>query len=255
MSKTLFKQLGLSDNEASVYEYLLKNGESLARSIIEQTTMKRGVAYNTLVSLVKKGLISEKKKISNGKKVANFSLNHPEKLREYLKDQESSLNTAKQALETGLPDIISNFSLISGKPGVRYFEGDKGVRTVLWDSLRSKTPIYTYANMDTVFKYIPKLNEEYARARDKLNIMKKSIVVVKNPESAKKMVDYHKETTRLKFISQELYKFRAVMEIYDNKISYITLSDKHKIGVIIEDKDIYEMHKQLFEFMWANAKF
>ena len=42
------------------------------------------------------------------------------------------------------------------------------------------------------------------------------------------------------------------MQIYDNKISYLTLSDKEMIGVIIEDKYIYKMHKDLFEYMWKN---
>lgn len=251
MNKTLFTQLGLNQNEAIVYEYLLRTGESLAGDIIEKTPLKRGVVYNILDDLVEKDLILEKRKLSKGKKVAHFSPNHPEKLREYIKNQESRLNTAKNALEANFSDILSNFSLISGKPGVRYFEGDKGIKKVLWDSLKSKTPIYTYANMDTVFKYIHKLNEEYATERDRLDIKKKTIVVIENPKSAQRLANYHKKTTQTKFISQELYKFKAVMEIYDNKISYITLSEKQKIGVIIEDKDIYEMHKQLFDFMWS----
>ena len=44
------------------------------------------------------------------------------------------------------------------------------------------------------------------------------------------------------------------MQIYDNKVSYITLSDKEMIGVIIEDKHIYTMNRDLFDFNWELAQ-
>jgi hypothetical protein len=58
----------------------------------------------------------------------------------------------------------------------------------------------------------------------------------------------------MKFIDHKLYPFNSVMQIYDGKISYITLSKTSKIGVIIEDKNIYQMHKSLFEYIWSKAE-
>jgi len=68
------------------------------------------------------------------------------------------------------------------------------------------------------------------------------------------MKDYHRDTTDTRFIDGKLYSFHAVMQIYDSKISYITLSDKSIIGVIIADQTIYQMHKSIFEYTWSTAK-
>ena len=44
------------------------------------------------------------------------------------------------------------------------------------------------------------------------------------------------------------------MQIYDGKISYISLSEGQMIGTIIEDQAIYKMHKALFDFTWSRAE-
>lgn len=260
MYKNLLIQAGLNENEAIIYEYMINNGESAAFDILKKTPLKKGVLYLALNALIEKGVIRQKMlksknpNVRNVKKIAYFSPEHPEKLKEFLKSEENKIKLAEKNLLANLHDLIASFNLASNKPGVQYFEGEEGVRKVLWDSLKKKTLVYTYANMDTVNEYIPKLNKEYAKERDRLKVKKKAILIIKNPETAKKMVDYHTKTTETRFINQKLYQFKALMEVYDNKISYITLSKKGKMGVIIEDKDIFEMHKQLFELLWANLK-
>ncbi|MEK9135166.1 MAG: helix-turn-helix domain-containing protein [Patescibacteria group bacterium] len=249
MYKDLFIQCGLNSNEAVVYEYLIKNGESPASDIIKKTPLKRGVVYNTLSDLAKKGLINETKK----KKIAYFSPEHPEKLIDYLNSQGGNIQKAQKNLGANIPDITSQFRLVSGKPGVKFFEGIAGIKKVLEDSLTSKTPIDTYADVEAIVKYIDKINREYVRQRDKLGIKKRAIIL-DSAFSRNYLKDYHRETTDMRFISRNLYPFNSIMQIYDNKISYITLSDKSMIGVIIEDKNIYQMHKSIFQYTWDNAK-
>lgn len=255
MYKDIFISLGLSDNESTIYEYLLKNGQSTAGEIIKKTPLKRGVAYNILSNLIKKDLVSEKKiKIGKGKeKVAHFIPDHPEKLREYLKNKKSQLDKVEQTLDANLPSLISDFNLISGKPGVRFFEGIEGVKKVLEDSLIAKEIIYSYADLEAVVKYINKINKEYVKKRDELGVKKRAIFI-DSPFARDYLKNYHRETTFMKFINHKLYPFNSVMQIYDGKVSYITLSEASKIGIIIEDKNIYQMHKSLFEFAWLKAR-
>jgi len=255
MYKDIFIQLGLSSNEATVYECLLKNGQSTVGEIIKKTPLKRGVAYNILSDLIKKNLVSEKKiKVGKGKeKVAHFIPNHPEKLREYLKNKKDQLDKIENTLNANLPTLVSDFNLISGKPGIRFFEGIEGVKKVLEDSLTAKELVYSYADLEAVVKHIDKINKEYVKKRDELGI-KKRVVFIDSPFARSYLKDYHRKTTFMKFINYKLYPFNSVMQIYDGKISYITLSKKSKIGVIIEDKNIYQMHKSLFEYAWTKAQ-
>ena len=255
MYKDIFTQLGLSPNEATVYECLLKNGQSTVGEIIKKTPLKRGVAYNILSDLVKKDLVSEKKiKIGKGKeKVAHFVPNHPEKLRDYLENKKSQFDKIENTLNANLPSLVSDFNLISGKPGVRFFEGIEGVKKVLEDTLTSKETIYAYSDIEAMVKFIDKINKEYVKKREELRIKKKAILI-DAPFTRDYLKNYHLAITENKFIDHKLFSFNSLMQIYDNKIAYVTLSDKSKIGVIIEDKNIYQMHKSLFEFTWTHAK-
>lgn len=248
MYKDIFTQIGLSANEAIVYEYLLKNGESPAGVIIKKTPLKRGVVYNTLADLIKKELVLEKAK----DKIAFFSPNHPDILREFIDGQEAQIKKAKKTLEVNLPPIISSFNLVSGRPGVRYFEGIDGIKKVLADSLTASGTICAYSDIEAIVKYIDDINKDYVAKRDKLGIAKKGIVI-DSPFAREYLKNYHLQTTYTRFIDYKLYPFNSVMQIYDGKISYITLSDVSKIGVIIEDQNIFQLHKSIHEYMWERA--
>jgi len=257
MYEDLFLSSGLNDNEAVVYEFLLKTGKATAGEIIKNTPVKRGVAYNTLADLVAKKLVSETKiktKGARGKNViAEFSPNHPENLRSYLENEKEKLEKAEKNLEANISSLISDFSLVSGRPGVRYFEGMEGIRKVLEDSLTSKNIIYTYADIEAICKYIDETNQSYVKKRDDMGI-KKMAVIIDSPFAKKYLKDYYKAVTDVRFIDHELFPFNCVMQIYEGKVSYITLSDVSMVGVIIQDENIYQMHKSVFEFVWSHAE-
>jgi len=44
------------------------------------------------------------------------------------------------------------------------------------------------------------------------------------------------------------------MQIYGDKIAILTLRKDEPIGVIIENKDIVETQKSLFNVLWNNGK-
>ena len=117
------------------------------------------------------------------------------------------------------------------------------------DSLTSKTEIYSYADIESIVKYIDDINKKYVKQRKKLGIKKRGIML-DTPFARKYLANYYEEITETKLIKQDAPPFQNVMQIYDNKISYITLSDKFIIGVIIADRYIYQMHKYLFEYLW-----
>ena len=255
--KDLFTSLGLSQNEALVYEYLLKNGNSPAADIIKKTPLKRGVIYNALESLIKKDLIGEQRVSSGGqqgaKKISQFSPNHPQKLEAYLENEKKKIAETEKTLNANFSAILSDFNLVSGKPGVKFYEGLEGIKKVTEVSLTAKSTIYSYADIEAIEKYVSAINRDYVRKREKLNIKKRGIVI-DSPFTRNFLKDYYLDITDTKFIDHKLFPFNTVMQIYDDKISYITLSEKNMIGILIEDKNISQMHKSLFEFAWLYAK-
>jgi sugar-specific transcriptional regulator TrmB len=248
MYKDIFTQIGLSDNEAIVYEFLIKNGEVTAGDIIKKTPLKRGVVYNALENLRKKGAISKKTK----NKVSYFTPQHPERLRKYAEEKENEIKKAERNLEANMPKLISDFNLVSGQPGIRIYEGREGLVKVLNDSLNSKTEILTYAQIKGMEKYLGRDNDKYVRKRKELKIKKRGIVA-DTPYARKYLKNYDRSVTEIRLIDGKKYPIYLEMEIYDGKVSFLTFSEKKLIGVIIENKEIYESQRSIFELVWANA--
>lgn len=249
MHKDLFIELGLSQNEAIIYEYLLINGESLAGNIIKKTPLKRGVVYNALTDLVKKDLIKQSKKDG----ILSFSPNHPDKLREYVENREREAKKAEISLESQMPMLLSSFNLISNQPGIRIYEGKDGLKKVLNDSLSSRTEILTYADIFGMEKYLGRANDEYVKHRKELNIKKRGIVA-DTPYAREYLKDYDRDVTDIKFVDGEKYPMFIEMEIYDNKVSFMTFSEKKLIGVIIENEEMYKTQRSIFEIVWKNVE-
>lgn len=242
-------QAGLDKEQAEVYEALLKTGPAPARKISQATPYKRTLVYKILEDLGKLGLVARHDEAG---KVSVFAPAHPLKLKELAAKKEQQARDAQTALEGILGQLTSAFNLVSGQPGVEFFEGDEGVRKVAWDSLASKSEILSYIDNEAVNKYLPKLNQEYTAARNRL-IIKKRMLTIDSAYIHSREKDYNRATTDIRLISGE-FPFATVMQIYDDKVSYITLGDKKMIGIIIADPHIAKMHRSLFEYTWSAAK-
>ncbi|HYC34512.1 MAG TPA: hypothetical protein VEC13_02155, partial [Candidatus Paceibacterota bacterium] len=161
--------------------------------------------------------------------------------------------SAEAALSGVMSQMVSSFNLISGKPNVQFFEGEEGIKEVLNDSLQSSEEILTYLDIEALMTTLPKENEWYVSQRAKLGIKKRGLVL-DSPFNRKFLRDYHKEITDTRFLSCSGVPFNTIMQIYDNKVSYITISNTIRIGVIIEDPNIYTMHKFLFNCLWEKSQ-
>jgi len=265
MYKDLLTSINLSPGESIVYEYLLKNGESPAGDIIKRTPLKRGIVYKILDSLIEKGLVLEKTSVPSKKqgksKISHFLPNHPDKLREFISLERKRLDKAENSLEANMPAIISDFNLVSGKPGVRFFEGIEGVKKVLNDTLINnfKRNILTFSDVAAYMKYLKDWNMNYyAPKRRRFGILEK-VIIPDNPSAKEYMNEYIKDPlsdklTEILFIDHKSYPFDTEINIYENKVSFVTFSEKRHIGLIIENKEIFNSISSTFNLIWSTLK-
>ena len=249
METKILIDLGLTKDEATIYNSLLEYGQMPARTVALRSSIGRQLTYKILDDLIKKGIVEKKE---TGTKILLFVPVHPRELEKLLEKKKEEIRNTEKALDESLGGMISKYNLFIGKPNVQFFEGREGLSKVLRDSLNSKTEILTFADNEAMNKYYPELNKENIEIRKKSNI-KKRLISIDTPyirELAKK--DIPGITERRVINSTE--KFAVAMQIYDNKITYITLDPDRVIGVIIEDKAIYEMQKIIFETLWTSAK-
>jgi len=247
MYEEILIKAGLTGDQARLYEALLKNGVLPASKAALKAGIKRALGYKVIEQLVLIGLVE---KID--KKVALYAATHPSKIKELIQKKGDELRTIESTLAGAIGPMISDYNLTSGKPNVQFFEGEEGVRKVLEDSLYSREEILSYADITSIQKYIPKINEWYVELREKKQVKKRAILL-DTPEARQTLSTYHRTITDSKLIKLNTPPFESIMQIYDGKISHITLSKDQMIGIIIEDPSIYEMHKALFNFTWNKA--
>ncbi len=244
----LLEQVGLSLDESKVYETLLKNGIMPAGCIPLKSGLKRGLVYKILTTLEKEGLIE---KIDSPGKVALFAATHPGKLREKLLKKEEEIKAAEASLGGIMGSLVSDYNLFKGKPNVQFFEGLEGAKKLLDDNFTATETICCYMNDETLFKYTPDLDIEHQKKALKAGIKKKIIFLEKKGYTSPD-AGHYPTWIESKIVQTDMEKpFQTLIQIYDGKISYLTiLSEKEMIGVIIEDKYAYELHKFLFEYQW-----
>lgn len=244
--------LGLAENDARLYEILLANPDATITVLKQKSPFSRTMLYYILESLEGFELV-EKKEVSpvqdgHGKKTV-YNAAPPEKLEEFISEQERELDRQKSMLKKVVGDLGSVYRLAHGKPGVRFFEGPDGIKEVTFDSLNAAGEIYTFADTEAVEKFAKEMNASYSKQRLAKKIAKK-IIALDTPFAREHYQNISSSLTQIRFISAKLNPFQTGMQIYNNRISYATLTDKKMIGVIIEDANIAQMHRSLFEFIW-----
>ena len=252
MYDQILNQIGLSKEQSVVYQTVLKTGLMVASKIATNSGIKRSLCYKILEQLIELGLIEKRDDVG---KITMFRAAHPSKLKELLAKKDDQLKSAEATLGATLSKMISDYNLISGKPNVQFFEGIEGVEKVLNDSLTATETIDAYSDIESIEKYIPEINKAYVEKRKKFNIKKRGLIL-DTPKARELLKDYHPEVTENKFIKCSLApsQTQTILQIYDNKISFITLGeDGLFISMIIESPNIYTLQKYLYQSLWELA--
>lgn len=246
---------GLSEDQALVYQSLLERGPQKASNLTNWTGIKRGLTYKILEQLENMGLVSKK----GGKgAVTTFSASHPSLLLNKLEKDKKNLELATETVKYGLGSFISQFNLQQGKPNIQFFEGKEGIEKVLEDTLTSQTEILTYVDMEIVEKYFKEINDEYVIKREKKNIQKR-ILAIENEFSINLFSKWYNENpdffkvTNIKMAKTPITEIEGAIQIYDDKIGIITVSDTNLISIIIEDARISKLFKSMFEALYSTS--
>ena len=171
MYEQFLNQIGLTKEQSVVYQALIQGGLIPARGITQKVGIKRGLVYKVLEQLIEMGLAEKRDNVA---KIALFSATHPNNLKNIIEKRNQEIKNAEVSLDSIMNKLTSDFNLVSGKPNVQFFEGMEGMKKVLEDSLSSQTEIYSYADIEAIQKYIPDINADYVRKREKFNIIKAS---------------------------------------------------------------------------------
>ena len=241
------KNIGLSNNEAKVYLAMLELGPSSILEIAAKAGINRPTTYVQVESLKKMGLVSTQMK---GKKQL-FIAEDPSQLEFIVHEQEKLLEQRKEELGKVMPGLKEIFELAEDKPHVRFFEGIEGLQRMqdAFLSTKDKT-ILAIASLDDVFRVFPQHPKAYAPRRVKKGIHSRLIYTTSQGAFLKK--DDTEMLREAKYIVPEKFTFSVDMTIYDDKVAIAALKGKLS-GVIIQNSEIADSFRGIFELLWAVA--
>ncbi len=234
------KEFGLSENEIVIYTALLKTGLTSANRIAKLTGLKRSTTYDNLALLTNKGIVSTIMK----DRVNYYEAADPSKILKLLEEKKEKINKI-------IPKLKALKESIKERTGVTFFEGKKGVITVLNDILDEGKELWFYGSRKMAVIAMQHYPENFIQKRAKQRIVLKAVLADEDrgdPAYKDKHID---SLSKLKF-SKDLNGISANIFIYSNRVALIT-SGENLIGVIIKNKEIVEQQKRVFNILWSKS--
>lgn len=243
------QKLGLSDKEVKVYLASLELGPSSVQAVARKAGVNRATTYVMIEALIKKGLMSSFEK---GKK-RFFTAESPVHLILLLQKQESEIKEKQKILEELMPELKALFASAEEKPRVKFFEGLEGIKTIQNDILAAKfNSLDEIISLDECYRILPP--EGKKGHRQKIAEKTKNIPIRVIYTSSKGPILPKKENSReRRFIPLDKFPFDTEIYIYSSKVAIISCKGKI-MGVIIENKDIAEALKVVFNLAWEAAE-
>lgn len=237
--------LGLSSNEAKIYLFLLKHGEKTTGPIIKETGIANSRVYESLNSLIRKGLVTYRIQ----KRGKYFQASEPSK---FLEDEEEKIEKIKSLI----PSLTKLQTKEEKETNVAIYEGFEGFKTafkkIIDDCPReevisilgfSEQPFAT----ESLRVFISNMNVKSAQKKQKLKIL------MDNSARDTLGKDREKEKyTEVKYMP-EGYISPAAIDIFLDYV-YVFLWEEKPFVFIIKNERIAESFKHYFNFLWKIAK-
>jgi len=247
MEETIKKlqEFGLTENESKIYLFLLKVGETTTGLIISETRIANSRVYESLHSLIDKGLV-----IYNVQKDGkHFSAVSPNK---FLELEEERKNKIKEIL----PNLEELQNQKTSETKTAVYEGYSGFKTafqkIIEDCPKGET-IYILGfseqqgKTESLRLFLSNINLKSSAKKHKLKI----IMDKSSKETLGK--DREKEKfTEVKCMPKG-YISPAAIDIFQDYV-YIFLWEEKPFVFMIKNKLIADSFKQYFNFLWKIAK-
>lgn len=245
MDETL-KSLWLNDNEIIIYSELLSIWSSVSSTLSARTKINKSTVRYICQGLEKKWLILSIKKDNS----FVYSAESPRRLLSLLEEDKRKLKIKEENIEKSIEYFNNLKHHKTNLPKVSFYEWKDWVIELYEKILDRKEPIYSFEDNWEMFKSMPKFVEYFINERKKRKIYNKVICPSNNPVN-----EESKENLRsVEMIDEKLFPFTWDIKICGNHISIMSFKENNSVGISIEDENIANNFKILFDYIWEKNK-
>jgi sugar-specific transcriptional regulator TrmB len=243
----LYESLGLSPNEAKMYESLVEQGESTISEISINAKIHRRNAYDAIHRLIEKGLCFQIFSSTEHK----YNAVDPDKLLELLAEKQTFLNSV-------LPELKKKFRERVAPQEAYIYRGLEGQKNIFRDMLRVGADSYFIAAKGGW--YDPRIAPARQAFFKEANRKKMKFIQLFEHEVKTKLEDFPKHfegQLRYRFLPKEFATNSAIHIFGDYVITYTGLVvgriEEDTVFFIIHSKDLAESYRKWFWYMWEQS--
>jgi sugar-specific transcriptional regulator TrmB len=239
--------LGLSEKEARVYLAALELGKSAVQKISQKAGVNRATTYVIIEGLMKKGLMSS----ATEDKKQYFYAETPEKLSLLFKIQEAELKNKQEGLQKLLPNLKAISNIAEEKPVVRYFVGKEGLKSISEELSANKgEPVRMAYSQDLIESVFSKEERTIMRKKRMAKKIKTKVLYNYKNQELPSTPDGERQK-----ISEANFPIFCDIAIFGRDKVRIAALQKKIIGLIIENKEMHDSLKSIFDLAWIGAKY
>jgi sugar-specific transcriptional regulator TrmB len=242
------QSLGLSYKESDILVVLIQLGDASASTLCRKTGIHRSTVYMIINQLQWKGMISSQKK----KGCLLYRATDPKIFLKVKRRENLEQNEVIDVLISSLPALGNTYGAVSQSPDASVLRGKAGLIHVLEDSLSAGTPLLSWLNVeDSNYEILGDYLDEYLEERQSLNLGMKAIHSHLSDSAClkKHFIDGLDEYQSMD--KKELPLFSQIL-MYDDKVAM--LEYENQIGVIVQNPQIAQSQRRIFEFSYRLAK-
>lgn len=246
MYTEILTKVDLAQNEAKLYETLLRYGKLSAGEMATKAQINRRNVYDSISRLIEKGLLYEIVE----KKETLYQAVDPKKLLEIVKEKES-------ALESIMPDLEGLIAKHSKDNAVFVYQGVEGWKNYMRDLLRVGEEVFTLgargAWLDPRTRvFLEQSLKEAERKGIKFNILFDHQATEKNRE----IIDVFPENYR---ILPKGFSTTAAIEIFGDHVVILSgvglgVIEEGSSATVIVNPFIADAFRTWWQFMWNLSK-
>ena len=241
---------GLSEEESRIYLYLLKQGFCTALSVSRQLKMGRTKVYRLLDRLRGKQLVE----FQVNERGMRFGASHPSKFGQLISQKEEQVKTLKKTL----PDLMSHLSsLMGGSAGeskVLYYKGREGLKQVSYNITKADGLLRVF-EVEHMSDFTPHDFAEHIRLKLVENKIKtKDLTNKKSFEGYTEVSELVENYSEFRYIDPKKLRINFEVLIYNDVYATYSYKENEIFCVEIYNKQLAEMQKQIFDFIWNQAQ-
>jgi HTH-type transcriptional regulator, sugar sensing transcriptional regulator len=235
-------ELGIDGSRANFYLAALELGDAPVTAIAAKAGIGRSNAYEVLSRLAAMGLVSQVEQEGKVHVIAE----DPSVLLRRLEQQRMMISAV-------LPDLHSIHNRSRSKPRIRFFPGEEGIRTVLWDTLNcSVGPLRGILSMQELLEMPGRpIMEQYLQERVKAGLHFR-VIRSHTRDTEAIWPTSKKELRHLRYAPANV-ALAMTSYIYDDTVSFIS-SKRELYGILIQSHEFYALQETLFESLWAISR-